>query len=429
MNLALTKKTPKKAKATKVEEKPPRNANGEGSVFQRTSGRHKGKYFAQVTIGNDSKTGKLKYKTIMCESRAEAKRIRNELLQELKDGIDLQGQAKLTLESWIVSWMDKYRINLDLLTLENNYRQIKTHILPEIGHILLKDLTTDDIQTFYINMVKEGLAPATVRKNHQILNTSLKQAVANHLINSNPATNAVVPKLGDQVARAMTEEEMDIFLAALETIKGPFKTRRVWQVIFLTLLGTGLRLGEGLALRWGNVNLRKRTANVEETLKRTKKEGLIFTDPKTKKSRREVPLPAEAAFALRLHRIHQARFRLASGEEYQNQNLVFCTSKGTPIEPRGLIRAFHRIRDNAKLPKDLTVHSLRHTYATRLLELGVSLKVVSELMGHSNIATTANIYSHVLPKIKTEAASKINGLLKNKKVSPKQEKIQAPKSL
>ena len=134
----------------------------------------------------------------------------------------------------------------------------------------------------------------------------------------------------------MTEEEMNIFLDELTRVKGPFKTRGVWPVIFLTLLGTGLREGEVLSLRWPTVNLRKRIAKVLETLVRTKEKGLIFTDPKTKKSKREVPLPDEVAYAIRLHRIHQAKFRLASGEKYQNQDLVFCTSKGTPIEPRGL---------------------------------------------------------------------------------------------
>lgn len=417
----------------------PKNANGEGSVYQLNSGKNKGKWIAQVAIGfyplkKGEKKKRPKYKKVLCQSQPEAKRVRKSLLKELEDGVDLNDKSKLTLEKWVTTWLEVYRKNsVELITYENDERQIKTHIIPTIGHFILtmqKDeetqLTTEEIQMFYNQMIEVGSSPATVRKNHQLLSMSLDQAVESGKIKQNPAMGAKPPKLIDEEAKAMTEDEMKKFINELDKLKGPFKTRDVWPVIFLTLLGTGLRLGEVLSLRWENINLRKRTAKVLQTLVRTKSKGLIFTNPKTKKSKREVPLPDEAAFAIRLHRIHQAKFRLKSGEKYQNQNLVFCTSKGTPIEPRGLIRAFHRIRDNAGLSKKLTVHSLRHTFATRLLEEGVSLKVVADLLGHEDISTTGNIYSHVHPKLKTGAATEINSYLKRKKVSPK-ERIQSDK--
>ncbi|MDR3601411.1 MAG: phage integrase SAM-like domain-containing protein [Desulfosporosinus sp.] len=121
--------------------------------------------------------------------------------------------------------------------------------MPEIGTILLKDLTTDDVQKFYNKMAKKKFAPATVKKNHQILSMCLSKAVDNCLIGRNPAKTAELPKLDDDEARAMTEKEMNIFLDELTRVKGPFKTRGVWPVIFLTLLGTGLREGEVLSLR------------------------------------------------------------------------------------------------------------------------------------------------------------------------------------
>ena len=176
-------------------------------------------------------------------------------------------------------------------------------------------------------------------------------------------------------------------------------------------------------MRWSNVDLRKRSAKVTETLVRIKGKGFLFKEPKTKKSKRFVPLPNELAAALRLYRIHQAKETLKAGERFQNQDLVFCTNNGGPIEPRNLIRAFHRIRDKADISKSLTVHSLRHTFATRLLEQGVDLKTVSELLGHTDISTTGNIYAHVMPKLRTGAANKMNELLKIKKAPPQNGKV------
>lgn len=112
---------------------------------------------------------------------------------------------------------------------------------------------------------------------------------------------------------------------------------------------------------------------------------------------------------------------------YQDQDLKFCTSQGGQVEPRHLIRAFHRIRNKTEFRNDLTVHSLRHTFSTRLLEQGVDLKTVSEILGHTNIATTGNIYTHVMPRLRTGAANKMNDLLKTKtkKAPPQKGKVLA----
>ncbi|SPF43337.1 hypothetical protein SBF1_2820008 [Candidatus Desulfosporosinus infrequens] len=126
----------------------------------------------------------------------------------------LISRAKLTLESWIITWMNLYRKNaIELTTWENNLRQINTHIIPEIGHILLKDLTTDDVQKFYNKMTKEKFAPATVKKNHQLLSMCLSKAVKKRILNWNIAKATELPKLEDDEARAMTEEEMKTAVA------------------------------------------------------------------------------------------------------------------------------------------------------------------------------------------------------------------------
>lgn len=415
-NLSNQKKEVKK----RVEK--PRNANGEGSVYQCQKGQHAGKWIVQVTIGIGA-NGRPMHKKVYCKTHPEAKRKLKELLKILEEGIDLKQQAGLTLKDWITTWMDLYRKNsVSASTWQNHNYAVNATIIPALGDILVKDLTSDALQRLYNKMIDEEYAPATVIKVHQILSMCLNKAVEKRLISWNIAKATELPRNGDdEVVKAMTEEEMRIFLDVIN------KERELWKVIFLTLLGTGLRSGEALALRWSNVDLRKRSAKVTESLGRIKGKGFVFKAPKTKKSKRVVTLPDEVAIALRLYRIHQAKQRLEAGEAYQDQDLVFCTSLGGPIEPRHLIRAFHRIRNKLGFRKDLTVHSLRHTYATRLLEQGIDLKTVSELLGHTNIATTGNIYSHVMPRLRTGAASKMNNLLKTKikKAPPLKRKVLA----
>jgi integrase len=388
-----------------------KNANGEGTIYQCKSGKHKGRWIGQLVIGTNPDTGKPKRKSFYGKTRAEVKEKMREYQEEMAQGLDIMGQEQ-TFGEWILFWMDNYKkIELRLSTWENYMRSIKNHIYPALGHIPLRDLKTDDIQNLYNRMIKEGRAPATVRRNHQIINSCLKQAVENRLLSWNPAEAAKLPKLTDTKVRAMTFEEMSKFLSVLQEDR--------WGAAFLCLLGTGLRMGELLALRWQDVDLDKQILHVRQALVRTKEKGVYFDEPKTEKSKRAIPIPGEVVEALKKHRIQQFQLRLAVGEKYQNHDLVFATSVGTPIYPRHFTRKFYKLRDKAGIPKDINLHALRHTYATRLLEQGENLKTVQELLGHTDISTTANTYSHVSIEVKQKAAAKMDKLL-SKKISSRE---------
>jgi integrase len=388
-----------------------KNANGEGTIYQCKSGKHKGRWIGQLVIGTNPDTGKPKRKSFYGKTRAEVKEKMREYQEEMAQGLDIMGQEQ-TFGEWILFWMDNYKkIELRLSTWENYMRSIKNHIYPALGHIPLRDLKTDDIQNLYNRMIKEGRAPATVRRNHQIINSCLKQAVENRLLSWDPAEAAKLPKLTDTKVRAMTFEEMSKFLSVLQEDR--------WGAAFLCLLGTGLRMGELLALRWQDVDLDKQILHVRQALVRTKEKGVYFDEPKTEKSKRAIPIPGEVVEALKKHRIQQFQLRLAVGEKYQNHDLVFATSVGTPIYPRNFTRKFYKLRDKAGIPKDINLHALRHTYATRLLEQGENLKTVQELLGHTDISTTANTYSHVSIEVKQKAAAKMDKLL-SKKISSRE---------
>ena len=161
-------------------------------------------------------------------------------------------------------------------------------------------------------------------------------------------------------------------------------------------LTTGMRRGELLAPRWKDVDLERRRLQVTATLQRTP-DGFDFSEPKTARSRRQIVLNQTAVTALRQHRIRQAEERLRLGAAWEDNDLVFANEVGKPVEVSNLVqRSFHRILERAGLPR-IRFHDLRHTYATLAMGQGVHPKVVSDALGHANVSTTLNLYSHVTP--------------------------------
>lgn len=387
----------------KPKAKKPRNANGEGTIYQCQSptSKHYKKWIGQVTIGTNPDTGNPKRKSVYGRSRPEVKEKMRELQLEYSKGIDLQSQY--TFGEWITAWMEDYKkMDVRLTTWENYSISVETHIIPALGHIQLRELKTNDIQRLYNKMRKEKKAAATIRRNHQIIHGCLEQAVNNKLISWNPAKSTKLPKLDARKIRALTPEEMDRFLEVLNEDR--------WGAAFLCSLGTGLREGELLGLRWQDVDMENATIMVNQALVRTKSKGLIFDKPKTEESVRLIPLPADIFEAIKKHRVREIQKNLAMGKQLKEKDLVFCTYKGTPIGPRNLQRKFSKMKEKAKIPEDVNLHALRHTYATRLLEQGADLRSVQELLGHADISTT-QIYTHVSPDLKRKAVDKLNGLL------------------
>lgn len=383
--------------------KKPRNANGEGTIYQCQSptSKHYKKWIGQITIGTNPNTGNPKRKSVYGKSRPEVKEKLREVMLELGKGIDLQ--AQYSFGEWINTWMEDYKkMELRLTTWENYYITVKTHIIPALGHILLRDIKTNDIQRLYIKMRKDKKAPATIRRCHQIIHGCLGQAEDNKLISWNPAKSTKLPKLDARKIRALTPEEMDKFLEVLKEDR--------WGTAFLCSLGTGLREGEILGLRWQDVDIESATIVVNQALARTKSKGLIFDKPKTEESVRSIPLPADVLEAIKKHRVREIQKNLAMGKQLKEKDLVFCTYKGTPIAPRNFQRKFSKVKEKAKIPDDVNLHALRHTYATRLLEQGADLPSVQELLGHADISTT-RIYTHVSQEHKRKAVDRLNGLL------------------
>lgn len=294
------------------------------------------------------------------------------------------------------------------------------HIKPEIGNIQLKKLQPHHLQKLYNDKRTHGrvdgqggLSARSVRIMHTVLHSALGQALKEGLVARNVSEATILPRYERKEPRVLTlEEEKRFFKALAEDRLGP---------AFLLDLGSGLRCGELLALRWEDVNLEEGIIRVSRSLSRVKTDGgptktiLIFQEPKSKKSKRTIPLPKWAVAALKTQKARQNQEKLLAGPSYQDNGLVFATEFGKPIEPRNFTRKFHQLIKKAGITRT-NLHALRHTYATRLLEANEHPKVVQELLGHSQIGVTLDTYSHVMPEIKQAAAAKLNDLFTEKEV-------------
>ncbi|MEN3332070.1 MAG: integrase [Blastocatellia bacterium] len=254
-------------------------------------------------------------------------------------------------------------------------------------------------------MQGRGLSARTVRYTHVVINSAFKQAVKWRMLSRNPSAFVDLPRQARKEMQALSPEEAGRFLEAAAEDR--------YGVLFTLALITGLRSEEYFGLQWKDVELVKGVVTVQRTLVwRTKGGGWYFGEPKTTKSRRNIPLPQMLVRRLTEHKVRQAEEKLKAGPEYQKLDLVFATKKGGPLMHRNLLRNhFSPIVKRAGLPDSIRLYDLRHSCATLLLAAGEHPKVVSERLGHASITLTLDTYSHVLPSMQKAASEKLESLL------------------
>ncbi|MFQ5382815.1 MAG: site-specific integrase, partial [Dehalococcoidia bacterium] len=230
----------------------------------------------------------------------------------------------------------------------------------------------------------------------------LKQAVRWNLIPRNPVDGAEAPRPKRPELRTLTPDEVRKLLAFVE------ETPRF--ALYALAVTTGLRRGELLGLRWDDIDLDRGRLTVRRTLQQVKGRGQIPLEPKTPRSRRTVALSALAVEALRRHERLQEEASRQAGSAWQDTGTVFATSVGTPFEGGVVSRTFQSDLSTAGLPR-VRFHDLRHTCATLLLEGDTNPKVVQEMLGHSTIVLTLDVYSHVLPHMQERAATVFDRVL------------------
>lgn len=363
-----------------------RRGTGEGAIFQRADGM----WVARITLEGGQR------KTYYAKTRKEVTEKLNKAKRSVEDGLSLDIDRQ-TLAQYLERWLaTAVKSSVAPKTYEFYELMCRTAITPRIGHLKLAKVTAMDVQKLYTDLANSGKSPRTVHHAHRVLHRACKQATDWQLIPRNPCDGAQAPRVPRLEMQVWTPDESDAFVLATREDR--------MHALYVLALTTGMRQGELLGLRWADIDLGAGTAAVRRSLQRQKEAGLVFTEPKTSRSRRSIRLSQTAVHALKRHKDQQEREREAAGGDWQAGDLVFCTSTGAPLSSTNETKRFQRAAEQAQLPA-LRFHDLRHTAATILLVKGVHVKLVSEMLGHSTISLTLDTYSHVIPSMHGDAAA------------------------
>ena len=383
-----------------------KRGNGEGAVCRRPDGRWQG----SITIGRDDR-GRLIRKYFYGKTRKETSEKLNRTIEELRDNRFINKSDNPTVEQWCHEWLWSYKRNSVKQKTFDQYETIlRTHIIPDIGDIRLADLKTMHIQRIINKMYDSGLSHRTIEVMKIVMHAALKQAQRNKLVGENVCENVVLPRKQPKRIRVLNEDEQTKLIAAL-------KDNYIGRGLLFALY-TGMRRGEVLALKWSDYDKNEKTISITKALSRVRtynKDGnktmLTVTTPKTDTSIRTVPLIDKAVELLAEHKRKQERYMELVGDYYTDNDLIFSSSRGDYLDPGNFNRKLNKTVKKIGIPR-ISPHVLRHSFATRGLEAEVSLKAMQELLGHSSITVTGDIYTHILKEQKRKEISKLNDVFK-----------------
>jgi integrase len=377
-----------------------KRANGDADVYPRKNRRgevtgYRGPYWVQTERGPKRRTVSGKTKT---ETRAKLAKAKAEA------DIGLAFDAgTVNVSEYLKRWLEDSKDTVRPRTWERYEQNSRVHIVPALGSVRLKALTPAHLRGLYRRKLEAGLAPRTVNYIHQTLHKALRQAVADGLVPRNVAVFVKAPRPAKREMRYLDPQQAEALLEAAREDR--------LEALYVLAIRTGMRQGELLGLSWQDVDLETGALQVRRTLASTKGGVAVYNPPKSGRGR-SLELSEKTVEALRRHRAAQNEERLGLGSLWEDHGLVFADPWGKPIRRWTLDRrSFVPLLERAGLADAVTFHGLRHTFATTMLKGGVHAKVVSEMLGHADVALTLNVYSHVLPGMQAEAARRIDELL------------------
>lgn len=364
---------------------PKRRANNEGTIYKRQDGR----WVASVTLPSGQR------KSYYGKTRQEVAQKLLGGMKAVQDGVPIPSE-KLKVGRYLQEWLQTTQASIRPSTWRRYEQLLRVHALPALGSLLLARLEPRHLQQLYTHCLTQGSAPASVRQLHAVLRRALGQAVKWGTLPRNVATLVTPPRVKRHDITPLSADQVKALLAAAKGHR--------FEALYVLAITTGMRLGELLALQWHDADFEAGMLQIRHTLVKTPT-GWQLAEPKTSRSRRRIALAPSAVEALRHHRSHQAAERLRLGQAWHDQNLVFANEIGKPMDAGNLLhRSLWPLLEKAGIPR-LRFHDLRHTAATLLLGQGVHVKIVSEMLGHSTVGLTLDVYSHVLPDMQQQAVA------------------------
>nr|WP_223188998.1 site-specific integrase [Streptomyces sp. TRM68416] len=397
-------------------------ANGDGTVYQRKDSRWEAAGYV-LAPGNTRRRVRV-YGTTRKEALAKL----TEKIANSNRGLPVPS-AQGSVAAYLTYWLENVAVHHLRENTHTRYTAcVDRYLIPGLGKKKLIKLTAKDVRT-WLNQLRttcqcctrhidarrdqphccavsrccsKRLSPLTLTYIHSVLKSALEHAVREEEIPRNVARNVRTGTPRPRRFEPLTADEARQFLNTAQDHR--------LRALFELALHTGLRKGELLGLNWEDLDLDAGTAAIRRTLQRTNAGGLTTLPTKTRASERRIALPARCAQSLKLHREQQKREREAAGTAWQHSVHVFTTAQGRPIDPTNLSRVFNTLLRQAGLRR-IRFHDLRHSTATLLLEQGVELVVIKELLGHAHIGVTATVYAHVRLRLQHEAVTALGNAL------------------
>jgi integrase len=388
--------------------------HGEGSIYQR---KQDDRWCASVVVPLPS--GKQRRKTIYGDTRKEVSEKLKRLHRDQLAGINIALEQQ-TVQEFMTRWLEEV---VKRQNRERTYLKYKmdaeNHIYPHIGKIQLCKLTPDHVQSL-LNLLAtkprgpkngsskrenpraaEPLSPLSVSNVRAILRRALNIAMRRGYLVRNVATLVDAPRRSTFSIAPLDEDQARHLLAAVAGHR--------LEALYRLALSLGLRRGEACGLCWQDIDFEAATLTINGSLQRWGG-ALHWTAPKTAGSVRTLAVPPVLLNVLREHRARQEQERLNAGWEWTTTGYVFVSLNGTPIEPHNVVRYFKTALKQAGLSETIRFHDLRHSCATILIAQGVHLSVIKDILGHTQISTTANVYGHVHLETQRLATLKMDAL-------------------